>query len=122
MSPDVRAQVRVSLEGAAEAAAGGPRGRPEDRHPFRAGVGARVASLRCPILLSSLSMVLRLADSVKRKPSILEEKSDKSRGFGGGAPILRMICFLGPEGETTLPACASPQISRVICKRPPYMA
>src|ERR1035438_176565 len=44
-------------------------------------------------------MVLRLADSVKRKPSILEEKSDKSRGFGGGAPILRMICFLGPEGE-----------------------
>ena len=86
MSPDVRAQVRVSLEGAAEAAEGGPRGRPEDRHPFRAGVGARVASLRCPILLSSSSIVRRLPISPNKNHPLWKKTAINPGGFGGQSP------------------------------------
>src|SRR6202030_2814949 len=81
--------------------------RPCGRHPFRTCLGARVASLRCPILLASISIVRHAPFRVKRKVSILENKSDKSRGFGGGAPIMKMTSSFWICAETSLPACDS---------------
>ena len=84
------------------------RRRPEGRHPFRAWIGARVASLRCPVFLSSLSSVRQLLKPEKQKPSILEKNSAKSRGGWGAAPPIMAMAFSLLTGVgTDLPACGS---------------
>src|ERR1700689_1104638 len=72
----------------------------EGRHPFRACIGARVPSLESPILLASVSIVRQVPFRVKRKASILENKSAKPRGLGGGAPIMKVtFSFLPCAGK-----------------------
>src|SRR5437899_952360 len=88
---------RQSLDGVA----GKPTGRPEGRHPFRTCIGARVPSLESPILLASKTIVRQAPFRVKKKASILENKSAKSRGLGGRAPIRKVtssfLLFAGTD-------------------------
>src|SRR5580692_1679514 len=67
-----------------------------------------LASLRCPILLSSFSSVRQLLKPEKQNPSILEKNSALSLVVGGaGPPIMAMTFSLLTGAGTDLPACGS---------------